>query len=87
MKSTYPWFRPLTINRADGAQLSNVVVNFAGKTVVQGTPLKVMQTTTAPGGYDNTYTLKIDAKAPTNATGSTNGSYQGDLVMLFEPKA
>lgn len=79
--------QPLTINRADGAQLSNVVVNFAGKTVVQGTPLKVMQTTTAPGGYDNTYTLKIDAKAPTNATGSTNGSYQGELVMLFEPKA
>ncbi|MFC0227484.1 CS1 type fimbrial major subunit [Serratia aquatilis] len=79
--------QPLTINRADGAQLSDVVVNFAGKAVVQGTALKVMQTTTAPGGYDNTYTLKINAKAPTNATGSTNGAYQGDLVMLFEPKA
>jgi hypothetical protein len=79
--------QPLTVARADGAQLSNVAISFAGKPVVQGTPLKVTQTTTAPGGYDNTYTLKINAKAPTNAAGTTNGSYQGDLVMLFEPKA
>ncbi|WMT16662.1 CS1 type fimbrial major subunit [Serratia fonticola] len=79
--------QPLVVSRADGAQLSGISINFAGKAVVQGTPLKVMQTTTAPGGYDNTYTLKINAKAPTNATGSTNGAYQGDLVMLFEPKA
>ena len=79
--------QPLTVARADGAQLSNVAVSFAGKAVAQGTPLKITQTTTAPGGYDNTYTLKITANAPTNATGSTNGAYQGDLVMLFEPKA
>ncbi|MFC0226565.1 CS1 type fimbrial major subunit [Serratia aquatilis] len=78
--------QPLTVARADGAQLSNVAVSFAGKAVVTGTPTQVIQTTAAPGGYDNTYTLKIDAKAPTNATGSTNGQYQGDLVMLFEPK-
>jgi len=79
--------QPLIITRADGAQLSAVTVNFAGKPVVQGTPVKLTQTTTAPGGYNNTYTLKVNAKAPTNATGSTNGQYQGDLVMMFEPKA
>ncbi|MHA7848687.1 CS1 type fimbrial major subunit [Serratia sp. D1N4] len=78
------------IARTDGAQLSNVAVSFAGKPVVQGTPLKVMQTTVAPGGYDNTYTLQVTAGAPTNIGSgpgaTTNGSYQGDLVMMFEPK-
>ncbi|NCG51957.1 CS1 type fimbrial major subunit [Serratia fonticola] len=78
--------QPLNVVRADGAQLSSVAVTFAGKPVVQGTVNKVTQTTKAPNGYDNTYTLKINAKAPTNAAGSTNGQYQGDLVMLFEPK-
>lgn len=78
--------QPLSVTRFDGAQLSDIGITFAGKQVVQGTPVQVMQTTTAPGGYDNTYTLKINAKAPTNATGTTNGQYQGDLVMLFEPK-
>lgn len=82
--------QPLTIARADGSALTNVMINFAGKPVVKGTPVKVTQTTIAPGGFDNTYTLKISAKAPVAApgggTGSTNGQYQGDLVMLFEPK-
>ncbi|AHG19477.1 hypothetical protein Z042_07500 [Chania multitudinisentens RB-25] len=80
--------QPLTVNRADGAQLSDVAISFAGKPVVQGTALKVIQTSVAPGGYDNTYTLKINAKAPTNiaAGTTTNGAYQGELVMLFEPK-
>ena len=78
--------QPLTVTRADGAQLSNIAVSFAGQAVAVGAQTKVTQTTVAPGGYDNTYTLKINAKAPTNATGSTNGSYQGDLVMMFEPK-
>jgi hypothetical protein len=78
--------QPLTVVRADGTELSNIVINFAGKPVVQGTALNVKQTTQMNGGYDNTYTLKISANAPANATGTTNGSYQGDLVMLFEPK-
>lgn len=78
--------RPLTVARADGAQLSAVAISFADKPVVQGTPVKVTQTSTAPGGFDNTYTLKINAKAPVGSAGSTNGQYQGDLVLLFEPK-
>lgn len=78
--------QPLTVARADGAELSNVSISFASKPVVKGTPVKITQTTTAPGGYDNTYVLKINAKAPTNSTGTTNGQYQGNLVLLFEPK-
>jgi hypothetical protein len=78
--------QPLTVSRFDGAQLSGVAVSFAGKPLTVGAQTNVIQTTTAPGGYDNTYTLKITADAPTNATGTTNGSYQGDLVMMFEPK-
>lgn len=79
--------QPLTVARADGAELKNVVINFAGKPVVQGTPVDITQTTAMNGGYDNTYTLKINAEAPTIAApGTTNGQYQGDLVMLFEPK-
>ncbi|AHG21051.1 hypothetical protein Z042_16680 [Chania multitudinisentens RB-25] len=74
------------IARNDGAQLADVGVSFAGKPIVQGTALKITQTSIAPGGFDNTYTLKINAKAPTNAGATTNGSYQGNLVMLFEPK-
>lgn len=79
--------QPLTVSRYDGAQLSDVAVTFAGKKVIQGTPVNIKQTTTTVGGYDNTYTLKISAKAPAGSLSSTNGSYQGDLVMLFEPKA
>ncbi|MFC0226912.1 CS1 type fimbrial major subunit [Serratia aquatilis] len=80
---------PLIVARADGAQLSDVTITFAGKPVVQGTPVNIKQTTIAPGGYDNIYTLKINAKSPTNvaAGASKNGQYQGELVMLFEPKA
>jgi hypothetical protein len=79
--------QPLIVSRTDGgASLSNVTISFAGKPVVQGSTLNVKQTTQMNGGYDNTYTLKINAQAPTNAVGTTNGSYQGDLVMLFEPK-
>ncbi|MEZ2760149.1 CS1 type fimbrial major subunit [Providencia vermicola] len=80
--------QPLTISRNDGAQLNNVQVVFAGKAVTDGALTEIKQTTTSTGGYDNTYTLKINAEAPTNvAAGSTtNGQYQGDLVLLFEPK-
>lgn len=78
--------QPLTVARPDGAQLSAVAVTFAGKPVVQGTVLNIKQVNGTTGAYDSTYTLKINAKAPTVVTGSSNGSYQGDLVMLFEPK-
>ncbi|WP_024914037.1 CS1 type fimbrial major subunit [Chania multitudinisentens] len=78
--------QPLTVSRVDGAQLADVAITFAGKPVVQGSALNIKQVNGVAGAYDNIYTLKINAKAPTAATGGNNGSYQGDLVMLFEPK-
>ncbi|MGN7982731.1 hypothetical protein [Burkholderia sp. 22313] len=39
-------------------------------------------------GYDETRTLKIRAQAPTGGgAASANGSYRGDLVLMFEPVA
>lgn len=80
--------QPLTVARADSAELSGVNVNLGGKDLSTGTPAELTQSTPVTGGFDNTYTLKITANAPTNvAAGATkNGDYQGDLVMLFEPK-
>ncbi|MCO7509288.1 fimbrial protein [Serratia fonticola] len=79
--------QPLTVSRADSAQLDGVKVTLGGKELSTATAAELTQTTPVTGGFDNTYTLKITADAPTNvATGiSTNGDYQGDLVMLFEP--
>lgn len=81
---------PLTVHRNDGVQFANVVVNFAGQTLAApgGTKTDVVQTTVANGGFDNTYTLKITADAPATLSGTAaaNGQYQGDLVMMFEPK-
>lgn len=58
--------------------------------VVEAAPVKVTQTVTADGGFDAVYNLKIDVDAPPTAADgkpSINGSYSGDLVMLFEPSA
>ncbi|UQO38960.1 CS1 type fimbrial major subunit [Burkholderia cepacia] len=49
---------------------------------------KITQTVASNGGFDETHFLKINVDAPTQAgTQSTNGSYSGDLVMVFEPAA
>jgi hypothetical protein len=49
---------------------------------------KITQTVAGNGGFDEIHNLKIDVDAPTQAgTVSTNGSYSGDLVMVFEPAA
>ncbi len=53
-----------------------------------GSPLKVVQVALKTDGYDEQHDLKISVKAPiktANSTVSTNGSYSGDLVLLFEP--
>ncbi|KVL37828.1 CS1 type fimbrial major subunit [Burkholderia sp. MSMB1835] len=53
-----------------------------------GAVQKITQTVTGNGGFDEIHNLKIGVDAPTQAgTVSTNGSYSGDLVMLFEPVA
>lgn len=79
--------QPLTVVRGDSTQLSDVKVTLGGLDLSTAAAAELTQTTPVTGGFDNTYTLKINAKAPTTiATGtSTNGDYQGDLVMLFEP--
>ncbi|MFV9064472.1 CS1 type fimbrial major subunit [Serratia fonticola] len=79
--------QPLTVVRGDSTQLSGVKVTLGGLELSTATAAELTQTTPVTGGFDNTYTLKINADAPTAAvTGtSTNGDYQGDLVMLFEP--
>ncbi|VEI63886.1 Uncharacterised protein [Serratia fonticola] len=79
--------QPLTVVRGDSTQLNGVKVTLGGLELSTATAAEITQTTPVTGGFDNTYTLKITADAPTTpVTGtSTNGDYQGDLVMLFEP--
>ncbi|MNW15816.1 hypothetical protein D3C71_2144460 [compost metagenome] len=79
--------QPLTVTRADSAQLDGVKVTLGGMELSTATAAELTQTTPVTGGFDNTYTLKITADAPTNVAAgtTTNGDYQGDLLMLFEP--
>ncbi|MEB2601430.1 MULTISPECIES: fimbrial protein [Burkholderia] len=53
-----------------------------------GAVQKITQTTAGNGGYDEIHDMKISVDAPTQVgTLSTNGSYSGDLVAVFEPLA
>ncbi|ALX14386.1 fimbrial assembly protein [Burkholderia cepacia JBK9] len=53
-----------------------------------GAVQKITQTTPGNGGFDEIHNLKIDVDAPAQLGSiSTNGSYSGDLVMVFEPAA
>ncbi|WP_192557909.1 CS1 type fimbrial major subunit [Pseudomonas allokribbensis] len=52
------------------------------------TAQKITQVVSTGDGYDEVHDLKISVDAPTMVGAlSTNGSYSGDLVMLFEPVA
>lgn len=56
------------------------------KALVTGTAVEVKQTTKSGSEYDQLYNLNINLDAPTAIDSlSTNGSYSGELVMLFEP--
>lgn len=58
--------------------------------VTYGSAQTVTQVASSEGGFDGVYNLSIDVDAPPEAvkgSPSTNGSYSGDLVMLFEPSA
>lgn len=64
------------------------LASAAGESEVKfGADQKIKQTVAANGGFDEIHNLKISVDAPTQQAGgvSTNGSYSGDLVMLFEP--
>lgn len=73
-------------------EMKNAKVTFgsaAGESLINvGQPLKVTQTVAGNGGFDEVHGLKINVDAPTQVgKNSTNGSYSGDLVMVFEPVA
>ncbi|WP_346778463.1 CS1 type fimbrial major subunit [Burkholderia sp. Ac-20392] len=58
------------------------------KDVTFGAAQKITQVATGSGGFDEIHDLKIAVDAPVQVGSvSTNGSYSGDLVMLFEPVA
>ncbi|MCA8252710.1 fimbrial protein [Burkholderia sp. AU31624] len=61
----------------------------SGDTEVKfGAAQKFTQVTSGTGGFDEVHNLKISAEAPAKVGEvSTNGSYSGDLVMVFEPVA
>ncbi|MCK3838809.1 MULTISPECIES: CS1 type fimbrial major subunit [Pseudomonas] len=53
-----------------------------------GNSQKITQITAGNGGFDEIHDLNIKVDAPVqNGQLSTNGSYSGDLVMVFEPVA
>ncbi|VWB31206.1 hypothetical protein BLA6993_01344 [Burkholderia lata] len=53
-----------------------------------GAAQKITQLTSGTNGYDDVHNLKIQVSAPEKVGEvSTNGSYSGDLVMVFEPVA
>ncbi len=88
-----------TVTLAHPLKLSNgsyemanaqVVLTSAGGTsvVAPGATSKITQVKQAEGGFDEVHDLKIRVAAPARTgAASTNGSYGGDLVLLFEPTA
>lgn len=73
-------------------EMKNALITMssaAGDSEVKfGTQQKITQSTAGAGGYDEIHNLSISVEAPTKiGNSSTNGSYSGDLVMVFEPVA
>jgi hypothetical protein len=73
-------------------EMKNAAVTFgsaAGEQAIPvGQPLAVKQTVEGNNGFDEVHSLKINVDAPKQVGSiSTNGSYSGDLVMVFEPVA
>ncbi|KWE46267.1 fimbrial assembly protein [Burkholderia ubonensis] len=68
----------VTLTAVDG---TSVVATDSVRTVTQVRPGD-------GGGFDEIHNLKISANAPArNGAARANGSYSGDLVLLFEPTA
>ncbi|MFP3503672.1 CS1 type fimbrial major subunit [Burkholderia sp. SIMBA_062] len=73
-------------------EMKNPQVTFSsngGDAAVQfGSVQKITQVVAGNGGFDEIHNLKIDVDSPDMiGSNSTNGSYSGDLVMVFEPVA
>ncbi|MGN7982205.1 CS1 type fimbrial major subunit [Burkholderia sp. 22313] len=73
-------------------EMKNAKVTLSGNSgdseVKFGAAQKITQVTAGNGGFDEVHNLKINVDAPAMVGSiSTNGSYSGDLVMVFEPVA
>ncbi|WP_414442801.1 fimbrial assembly protein [Burkholderia sp. 22PA0106] len=79
----------LASGRYEMANPSVMLSSNAGDSEVKfGAQQKITQTTAGNGGFDEIHNLAINVDAPTQiGNTSTNGSYSGDLVMVFEPVA
>jgi len=67
-------------------EMVNAAVTLDNQVLEFGSVLTVDQTVEGVRGYDQVHELAISVDAPTQVGAvSTNGSYSGDLVMLFEP--
>lgn len=67
-------------------EMVNAAVTVDTKALNFGSALTIDQNVAGVGGYDQVHELAITVDAPTKVGAvSTNGSYSGDLVMLFEP--
>ncbi|GKX61961.1 Uncharacterised protein [Pragia fontium] len=56
------------------------------KPLATGTTVEIKQTEKSGTEFDQVYNLNVKLDAPVAVNGlSTNGSYNGDLVMVFEP--
>lgn len=70
-------------------EMTGATVNFThagGETALEhGKPQKITQVVAGLNGFDEIHNLEISVNSPTQAAGdNTNGSYNGELVMLFE---
>lgn len=67
-------------------EMVNAALTLDNQVLEFGSVLTVDQTVEGVSGYDQVHELAISVDAPTKVGAvSTNGSYSGDLVMLFEP--
>ncbi|WP_063552479.1 hypothetical protein [Burkholderia territorii] len=83
--------QPLTLSngRYDMTDTKVVLANDAGHAEIVGDGARTL-TLAKPGvnGYDETRSLTVSASAPAaHGAVEVNGSYRGDLVLMFEPVA
>ena len=64
-----------------------ILTHAAGdETLAYGTQKAITQVVKTDGGYDEIHNLEISVDSPKQSgTQTTNGSYSGNLVMVFEP--
>lgn len=86
--------RPLMLSngRLEMTHPTVMLTSAAGtSTITSGAVQTITQVKRGTGagsdGYDEVHDLKISADAPPRSDAGVNGSYRGDLVLLFETRA